>query len=164
MKRLTIVLAVMLCVCFFKQSAAQSAAPYVADFSSSFKIGDAKYSDIILNLWKDWDDNQLSRHNYFSDTVTMWMSDGSVTHGLAANMENAKKFRGSFSKAKSTIHAWVPLYSTDVKLDMVGIWGVEEDTYPDGKVQSREIHEVWWFNKDGKIAGVRQWQSAPWKM
>ena len=78
-------------------------------------------------------------------------------------MEAAKKFRASFSKAKSTIHAWVPLYSTDVKLDMVGIWGVEEDTYPDGKVQSREIHEVWWFNKDGKIAGVRQWQSVPWK-
>ena len=153
----------MLCVCFSKQSAAQSAAPYVADFSSSFKIGDAKYSDIILNLWKDWDDNQLTRHDYFSDTVTMWMSDGSVTRGKAANLEAAKKFRGSFNKAKSTIHAWVPLYSTDVKLDMVGIWGVEEDTYPDGKVQSREIHEVWWFNKDGKIAGVRQWQSAPWK-
>jgi hypothetical protein len=162
MKRLTIVFAVMLCG-FFKQVAAQSAAPYVADFSSSFKIGDAKYSDIILNLWKDWDDNQLTRHDYFSDTVTMWMSDGSITRGKAANLEAAKKFRGSFSKAKSTLHAWVPLYSTDVKLDMVGVWGVEEDTYPDGKVESREIHEVWWFNKDGKIAGVRQWAAVAWK-
>ena len=101
--------ATMLCVCFLNKSTAQSAAPYVTDFSSSFKMGDATYSNIILNLWKDWDDNQLTRHDYFADTVTMWLSDRSVTHGKAANLEVATKFRGGLSKSKSTLHAWVPL-------------------------------------------------------
>ena len=94
----------------------------------------------------------------------MWLSDGSVTHGKAASLEGATKFRGALSKSKSTLQAWVPLYSTDVKFNMVAVWGIEEDTHGDGKVESREIHEVWWFNKDGKVAGMRQWNSAPWKM
>ena len=38
---------------------------------------------------------------------------------------------------------------------MVAVWGIEEDTHGDGKVESGEIHEVWWFNKDGKVAGMR---------
>lgn len=165
MKHVTIAFAMLLCGCFLNEAIAQSAAaPYKADFSSSFKIGEASYANIILNLWKDWDDNQLTRHDYFSDTVTMWLSDGTVTHGKAANLEGATKYRGSMTKSKSTLHAWVPLVATDLQLNMVGVWGIEEDTYADGKVESREIHEVWWFNKDGKIAGMRQWTAVPGKM
>ena len=164
MKQLTIAFATMLCIYFLNKSTAHSAVPYVGDFSLSFKMGDATYSNIILNLWKDWDDNQLTRQDYFADTVTMWLSDVSVTHGKAANLEGATKFRGGLSKSKSTLHAWVPLYSIDVKFNMVAVWGIEEDTHADGKVESVEIHEVWWFNKDGKVVGMRQWNSAPWKM
>ena len=57
MKQLTIAFATMLCVYFLNKSTAQSAVPYVADFSSSFKMGDATYSNIIFKQCKDWDDN-----------------------------------------------------------------------------------------------------------
>ena len=78
---------------FLNKSTAQSAVPYVADFSSSFKMGDATYSNIILNLRKDWDDNQLTRHDYFADTVTMW-PDGSVTHGKQPTWKEPQNFVG----------------------------------------------------------------------
>jgi len=57
----------------------------------------------------------------------------------------------------SIVYGWVPLTSTDVNEDAVCVWGQEEDTYADGKVEKRDLHEVWWFNKEGKISRMRQW-------
>ena len=158
MKRLTIAFTALLVVCFTTTMAQQTKAPYVAAYSSNFKIGNTAYANKILELWKDWDDNQLNRHEaYFADTLTMWGPDGSVTHGKAANLEAAAKFRGAFTKAISTVHAWVPLHVTDKNEDVVCIWGTEEDHFADGKVEKRDLHEVWWFNKDGKVSMIRQW-------
>ncbi len=64
------------------------------------------------------------------------------------------------TSVKSTIHAWVPLKSMDMNEDVVCIWGNEENTMPDGKIENKEIHEVWWFNKDGKIHEMRQWAAS----
>lgn len=157
MKQLLIFVAALLCFAFSTDCVAQSANPYTATYSSSFKIGKPAYSAIVLNLWKDWDDNTFDKHDYFSDTVVIYLSDGSVTRGKAANMEGAKKYRGGMSSAKSIIHAWVTLVSTDKNEEAVCIWGHEEDTYADGKVEKKDLHEVWWFNKEGKIARMRQW-------
>jgi len=149
----------LLLVVFFNESIAQTT-PYKATYSSSFKMGNPKYANMILDLWKDWDDNNFDKHtNYFSDTVVMYLPDGMVVKGKAANLEGAKKHRGSMTSAKSILHAWVPLTSTDMKQDAVCIWGQETDTWPDGKVETRDLHEVWFFNKDGKISVMRQWAS-----
>ena len=90
MKPLTIAFTALLVVCFTTTMAQQTKAPYVAAYTSSFKIGNPAYANKILELWKDWDDNQLNRHEaYFADTLTMWGPDGSVTRGKAANLEAA---------------------------------------------------------------------------
>jgi hypothetical protein len=155
MKCLTIAFCGWLCCCSYFNSFSQEKNPaYKATYSSNFKIGNATYANMILDLWKDWDDNQFNRHDYFADTMQMWLPEGQVIRG------KTEKFRGSMAKAKSIIHAWVPLYSTDLKHDLVCVWGQEEDTYPDGKVVTRDIHEVWWFNKDGKVSGMRQWAAS----
>jgi hypothetical protein len=114
---------------------------------------------MILELWKDWDDNKLDRHDYFSDTIVMYFPDGSVTKGKQQCLKAAIQFRDNFTKSVSVIHAWVPLKSTDRQEDVVCVWGQEEDTHTDGSIGKRDIHEVWWFNKDGKVTSMRQWAS-----
>lgn len=131
--------------------------PYKAVYSSEFKIGKPAYASKILDLWKDWDENQLDRHDYFADSVVMVFPDGTVAKGKKEAFEGATKFRSTITKAKSTVHAWVPLRSTDKNEDVVCIWGQEEDTFADGKIDKRDLHEVWWFNKDGKVVYMRQW-------
>jgi len=158
MKRLTLFSVVLTAVFFCAESFAQGPAkPYKATYSSDFKMGKSALATRILEVWKDWDDNQLDRHDYFADTVTMMFSDGMVMKGKKENLEAAKKYRGSFTKVVSTVHAWMPLTSNDRKEDAVCIWGQEVNTLPDGKEETRDIHEVWWFNKDGKISSMRQW-------
>ena len=143
MKQLLIFVGALLCSAFFADCVAQSAVPYSPTYSSSFTIGKPAYGTIILNLWKDWDDNTFDKHDYFADTLVMYLPDGSVTHGKAANLEGAKKYRGAMASAKSIIHAWVTLVSTDKNEEAVCIWGHEEDTYADGKVEKKDLHEVW---------------------
>jgi hypothetical protein len=135
------------------------AMPYSANYSSDFRIGNPAHAKMILELWKDYDDNMFDRHvSWFADTMQMIGSDGRVTKGLSANMEGVKKWRGSLTSAKSTVDAWIPLKSNDKNENWVAIWGTEVDTYPDGHTTSTEIHEIWRINKDGKVDFIKQYQ------
>lgn len=160
MKKLLPVFATLLLAGIFNDCYAQSSLPYKAGYSSDFKMGNPAYSKMVLELWKDWDDNAFDKHvDYFSDTLVMYLPDSTVVKGKAENLANAKKYRGGMTSAKSIVHAWLPLYSNDKKENVVCIWGTETDTWPDGRVEVRDLHEVWSFNKDGKVAAMRQWAS-----
>ncbi len=142
-------------------SPSKTQSDYSADYSTNFEMGNPAYSKMILEMWKDWDDNALDRHDYMADSVTVFLPDGMVVKGKQANLEGAKKHRGGMKSVKSTLHAVIPLKSTDTNEDLVAIWGQEVDTYPDGKVETTELHEVWAFNKDGKITWMRQYAAKP---
>ncbi|CAN5575820.1 hypothetical protein BH10BAC3_BH10BAC3_14820 [soil metagenome] len=157
MKKLLPVFATLLLAGILNDCYAQQGLPYKAGSSSDFKIGNSAYSKIVLELWKDWDDNTFDKHDYFADTVIMYLPDSMVVKGKAENIAGAKKYRAGMTSAKSVVHAWVPLHSNDKKDDAVCIWGTETDTWPDGRVEIRDLHEVWWFNKDGKVTAMRQW-------
>lgn len=131
--------------------------PYKALYSSDFRMGNPAYVKKILDLWKDWDDNLLDRHDYMADTVVMMLPDGIVLKGKESAMSSSKAYRNTLGNVKSQLHAWIPLYSNDRKEDAVLVWGTEERTNADGKVENVDLHEVWWFNKDGKISVMRQW-------
>jgi hypothetical protein len=159
MKKMLPVFAAILFAGVLNDCNAQSGLPYKAAYTSDFKIGNPAYSKMVLELWKDWDDNTFDKHDYFADTVVFYLPDSTVVKGKAENLASAKKYRGGMDSAKSVVHAWVPLYSNDRKENAVCIWGTEKDTWPDGRVVVRDLHEVWWFNKDGKVSAIRQWNA-----
>lgn len=136
--------------------------PYKATYSSEFQIGNPEYGKIILNMWKDWDDNMFDRHSgAFADTVSINLPNGQVIKGRDSVIAGAKKHRGSMASAKSVVHAWIPLKSIDKNENWVAIWGTEEDSWKDGKKTSTSYHEIWRFNKDGKIDLMMQFEAKP---
>lgn len=137
---------------------AQSATSnYKATYSSDFKMGKAAYTNMVLDLWKDWEENKFDRHDYFADTIVMYFPDGTVLKGKAAAMESAKKYRGSMTSSVNVLHAVVPLMANNLGQDAVAIWGQETNNLNDGNVEVNDIHEVWFFNKAGKVVAMRQW-------
>ncbi len=134
--------------------------PYKAGYSSNFAMGNPAHAKLVLDVWKDWDDNMLDRHNFMADTIVWYLPDGSVTKGKEANLMAGKKLRSGLTSSVSTIDAFMPLRSVDMKEDWVAVWGTETDTWPDGKVDKKQIHEIWRINKDGKVDWVRQYTSA----
>lgn len=135
--------------------------PYTAGYSSDFRIGDPKDAKMILDLWKDWDDNAFDRHDYFADTVVMFLPDGSVIRGKDSALAGAKRYRGSLTSSTSTLDAFIPLKSVDRNEDWVALWGSETDVMPDGHTEKRDIQEIWRINKDGKVDFMKQFEAKP---
>jgi hypothetical protein len=131
---------------------------YTANFSSNFAVADPSYSEKILTLWKDFENNTLDNHlDMFADTVSMTLANGATVKGKAANLAGAKQFRSSLKNYKVTVDAWVSLKSIDRNKNFVCIWGTEVYTDKDGKQVTSRAHEVWGFNKDGKIDMMLQY-------
>jgi len=163
MKRLLVTMCVLSLAFVAKESIAQQD-PYTANYSSNFQIGDPANSKMILELWKDYDDNAFDRHDYFADTAVMFFPDGSMVRGKDSIIAGAKRFRGALTSATSTLNAWVPLKSVDRDENWVAVWGTETDVTPDGKTNKTDIHEIWRINKDGKVDFMKQFASKPVEM
>jgi hypothetical protein len=132
--------------------------PYTAGYSSSFTMADPSYSEKVLTLWKDYEDNTLDKHaDMFSDTVTMLLSDGTFVKGKANNMTGVKEFRNSIKNLKVTVDAWMSIKSLDRNENLVCVWGNETFTDKDGKQVSRRMQEVWGFNSAGKVSLMLQY-------
>jgi hypothetical protein len=160
MKKLIMLLFVVIC-CAAASHAQGGKSPYTANYSSSFTIADPAYSEKVLMLWKDFENNALDSHiGWFADTVTMTLADGTTVKGKAENLSGAKAFRASLKDYKANVDAWVSLKSTDRNQNVVCIWGNEEYTDKDGKPVKHRIQEVWGFNKDGKIDLMLQYEGG----
>lgn len=113
--------------------------PLKASYSSSFTISDnAKNEQLVLQSYKDWEDNNLKNAPaYLADTVTMDFSSGkhltATRDGIVKDWQN---FRDSLTSVKVDVLAVTNLHSTDKNADWVGVWYKETDTYKTGKVDS----------------------------
>jgi hypothetical protein len=125
---------------------------YTAGYSSKFEIGDPKNAQLIMALWKDWEDGDLSKSkDKFADTVTLYFSGGDMMRGSRDSViAMSQKFRDGIASVKNRVDAFTPLKSVDKNESWVAVWGMETDTDKKGKVDSTSVHEVWRINKDGK--------------
>ena len=135
---------------------------YTAGYSSKFEIGDAKHAQTILNLWKVWEDGDLSKgKDLFADSVDLHLADGAEIHGSRDSvLAQSQRIRSTMTAAKNRVDAFVPLKSTDKNESWVAVWGIETDTWKNGKTDSTSLHEVWRINKDGKADLLYQFAAS----
>jgi hypothetical protein len=134
--------------------------PYATDYSSKFEMGDAKNAKTILDLYKDWDNNNLDNSkDKFADSVTMYFSGGDMMHGSRDTiLAQTKPFRNSLGTVTTAVHSVVSLRSTDKNEDWVLAWFKEYRTDAKGKKDSTEFQETWRLNKDGKADLLYQYE------
>jgi hypothetical protein len=136
--------------------------PYPVNYSSKFAIDDPKNAETLLNLWKAWDDGDLSKgKDMFADTVEMHFSDGSM---LRASRDSViamgQKMRASLGTAVSSVDAIMALKSTDRNEHWAAIWGMEKDTDAKGKSDSSHLQEIWRFDSTGRANLMYQFRAA----
>jgi hypothetical protein len=154
MKKLLIAVSLMIPLAALSQS---SNLPYKARESSSFAMGDPTYSEKVLWLWKDFDDNTFEKHDFFSDTAVVIMANGMLIKGKANVFAGIKGYRSSLKKVSASVDAYTTLFDKTKNMNMVLIWGVSRETDQNGKETVTQQHEVWAFNKDGKVAWMKQY-------
>lgn len=126
---------------------------YTPTYSASFEMGDPKHAEMVLELWKDFDNGNLApSKGFFADTMHLYISDGTVIEGPRDSVvASVQGWRDMFSSVKSTVHAVMPVKSKDKNENWVLIWGTEVHTEKSsGKTDSVNLQETWRF-KAGKI-------------
>ena len=133
--------------------------PYAIGYSAKFVMGNPKYAENVLALWKDYDNGNLSAHkDFFADSVQGMLADGAMMHTTRDNMiAGVQKHRDMFSSAVDRVGAVIAVKSTDKNEDWVLVWGTEIDTHKNGKVDSVDLQETWRINKDGKADMLLQY-------
>ncbi len=133
--------------------------PYDVQYSSKFIMGNPKYAEGVLTLWKDFYNGNLSAHkDFFADSVTAILGSGARMHGSRDSViATIQKYRNSLATAVDRVDAVMAVKSTDKNEDWVLIWGMETDTYKNGKIDSVDLQETWRINKDGKADLLMQY-------
>lgn len=136
--------------------------PYAIGYSSHFAMDEPKNAETLLNLWKVWDNGDLSQaKDMFADTVEMHFSDGSMMHTTRDSvLAMGQKMRSSFASATSSVDAIMAVKSTDKNEHWALIWGKEVDKDKKGKADSSYLQETWRFNNDGKADLMFQYRQA----
>lgn len=126
--------------------------PYIANYSSSFEMGNPEYTAVILQgSWKDWEENKLDNmKNWAADSITAYHGNNHKVKGLDSMMAIWKRDRADYSSVADTIDAAFSVYSTDKKENWVLVWAREIGTKPDGTKDTVALMETWRINKDGK--------------
>jgi hypothetical protein len=133
---------------------------YPIAYSSKFEMGDPKKAQQVAQLWKDFDDNKLSNQkNLFADSVEMNFPGAQMNGTRDSMFAETQRYRDQLTSVRSTIDAIMTTKSIDKDKDgnWVCVWGSEVVT-KEGKVDSARLHELWHFNKDGKIDYMSQFR------
>ena len=149
-------------------AATTTAAPltyaYTPTYSGDFEIGDPKYAQTILDIWKDFDNNTFDNSkDKFADTVLMLFPDMELYASRDSMIASTKAYRGLFKSVQSKIDAVMSVKSTDRNEDWVLVWGTEVHTNKKNVTDSVYLHEAWRLNKDGKVEYMEQFSRTPAK-
>jgi hypothetical protein len=131
--------------------------PYKVDFAN-ISIGNMSYTQKVLNAWQDFDNNTLDNSaNIFADNVIGTLPDGTTVTGKDGLIKLMKDYRNSLSATSSKVSACTTLKSpSHPEMEVVTIWGEENDTMKDGTTKKTHLNEVWFFNKQGQVVEFHQ--------
>lgn len=126
---------------------------------SSFSTGEPANAKTGLLFWRNRDNNKLDNSfPLLADSVEFILPDDTGMYGDRKTVwNNAKAYRSSFTQMKSEADACLPVKTTGKGHQWVAIWGREHHTTGDGEKESVDLHEVWRFNRQGKVIGMSQY-------
>ena len=121
-------------------------------YSSSFEMGDPKYSAMIVQgSWKDWSDNNMDNmKSWLADTVVAYQSNNVMARSADSLTAQWKRERAQWSVSVDTIDAVMSVHSIDKNENWVLCWARAFGTKLDGTKDTIAVMETWRINKDGK--------------
>jgi hypothetical protein len=137
--------------------------PYPIQYSSDFKIGGIDHASILLDLWKDFDNDTLDQGTHvFADEVRMDFADGTSFKGNRYDFINVmKQQRSTFKAFISQIDAIVSLAPQGKDETWACVWGKQISETKDYVHAETLINENWMFDAAGKVSYIRQFSAIP---
>lgn len=136
--------------------------PYPVNYSSKFVMDDPKNAETLLNLWKDWDNGDMTKSkDKFADTVEMHFSDGSMMKlSRDSLIAVGQRMRSAMKSSESRVDAIMAVKATDKNEHWATIWGMDKSTDAKGKTDSSFVQETWRFDSTGRANLMYQFRAA----
>jgi hypothetical protein len=136
--------------------------PYSPVYASEFEPGRSLYAKMVLDIWKQYETGDVTHSaKSFSDSVLIILPDKTFRGRRDSALSFLKKRRQVYVEVQCFIDAWMPVHVKDVGDDLVFLWGRQDCTAKNGKRDYLVVHEIWRFDKKGKIRSLQQYYTRP---
>lgn len=136
--------------------------PYHAIYTEEFEKGKSAQTRIVLEIWKEIENGDFSNQSdKFSDSLKIILPDEILEGNKAEVLNKMKKRRSRYSDVQCYLDAWMPVKAKDTGEDLVFIWGRQDCTIEKGKRDYLVLHEIWRFDRNGKIRQMDQYLTHP---
>jgi hypothetical protein len=136
--------------------------PYAPVKSNSFDKGKDTLARNVLQIWRQYETGNIkSTDKFFADTVRLILSDQIIEGSRDTVMKQYQKRRDAYAEMQSFVYSWLPVHTADTKQDFVYVWGLHDGTKKNGDRDYALLHEIWRFDRNGKIREMEQFRTHP---
>ena len=136
--------------------------PYTAVHSNSFDKGNEQLSKNVLDIWRQYETGKLfATEKLFADSLRLILPDRIIEGSREQVIAQYQKRRDAFSDMQCFVYSWMPVHRADTKEDLVFVWGLYDGTKKNGDRDYAQVHEIWRFDKEGKIKEMEQFITHP---
>lgn len=136
--------------------------PFAPIYSNEFDPGKPEYARMVLQVWRQYETGSMKPEwKSFADTIRLILPD-KILHGHKDSiLQLYQQRRDRYINMQCFISSWLPVHFTDEGDDVVYVWGIYDGTFANGDRDYAMVHEIWRFNKDGKISELEQFRTHP---
>jgi len=97
----------------------------------------------------------------FADSIRIILPSTIFSGSKSSVLQALQKQRAGYNNMQCFIQSWLPVRVRDKEEDLVWVWGIYDGTKTNGDRDYRMVHEIWRFNKQGRIREMEQFQTHP---
>lgn len=136
--------------------------PYAPAYTSGFDKGKDIYGKTVLDFWREWETGDVMKtRSFFADSIRFILADDIFRGASEEVLKKFKARRARYSDVQFHIDYWMPLKATDTGQDMVFVWGRQDCTKLNGEREYMVLHQIWLFNRFGKITEMKHYLTHP---
>lgn len=129
---------------------------------SEFEPGNPVYAKTVLEIWRQFETgNLMSTANKFADSITLTFKDNIYTGKRDSILAIFKNRRDAYTDVQCYVDSWQPVHAKQTNDDLVLLWGRQDGIIHNKKRDYLVLHEVWSFDRKGKIRSMIQYITHP---
>ena len=115
----------------------------------------------MLQFWKTYERGNLdSLLHVFSDTIAYIGGDKTYKEPASDMLSRYKAERARLRYVQCHIDFWRVVYVAEKRENWVLLWAQREGTLYNGSLDSKAVHQVWRFNRNGRAYSLAEYRSA----